>query len=262
MWRRAADACSLCGRIARASHGVRRIDRRADRAAARARAAGDDSHLSGLADLFPAAARMQRAAADLCGVRSRDFDQRPWLRHAAWPADYLPLAIETPLRPRIASRRSIDYAFVRVAGEGVHEIPVGPVHAGIIEPGHFRFSVVGEKVLRLEERLGYVHKGIEQRFTELSASTAIASPRASRAIRPSRTPGRTARHSKASRARRFRRAPPGCGRSPGMRTHRQSSRRPRRTRQRCGIRIRARAVFAAQRAVVARDASPHSGNAI
>ncbi len=42
-----------------------------------------------------------------------------------------------------------------------------PVHAGIIEPGHFRFSVVGEKVLRLEERLGYVHKGIERRFTEL-----------------------------------------------------------------------------------------------
>jgi Ni,Fe-hydrogenase III large subunit len=57
------------------------------------------------------------------------------------------------------------YAFVRVAGDGVHEIPVGPVHAGIIEPGHFRFSVVGEKVLRLEERLGYVHKGIEQLFT-------------------------------------------------------------------------------------------------
>jgi Ni,Fe-hydrogenase III large subunit len=54
-----------------------------------------------------------------------------------------------------------------VEGDGVHEIPVGPVHAGIIEPGHFRFSVVGEKVLRLEERLGYVHKGVERRFTEL-----------------------------------------------------------------------------------------------
>jgi Ni,Fe-hydrogenase III large subunit len=56
---------------------------------------------------------------------------------------------------------------VRVDGDGVHEIPVGPVHAGIIEPGHFRFSVVGEKVLKLEQRLGYVHKGIEKRFTEL-----------------------------------------------------------------------------------------------
>jgi Ni,Fe-hydrogenase III large subunit len=60
-----------------------------------------------------------------------------------------------------------DYPFIRVTGEGVHEIPVGPVHAGIIEPGHFRFSIVGEKVLKLEERLGYVHKGIEQRFTQL-----------------------------------------------------------------------------------------------
>jgi len=59
------------------------------------------------------------------------------------------------------------YSFVPVEGDGVHEIPVGPVHAGIIEPGHFRFSVVGEKVLRLEERLGYVHKGIERRFGEL-----------------------------------------------------------------------------------------------
>jgi len=56
---------------------------------------------------------------------------------------------------------------VRVEGEGVHEIGVGPVHAGIIEPGHFRFSVVGEKVLRLEEHLGYVHKGIERRFSAL-----------------------------------------------------------------------------------------------
>ena len=57
---------------------------------------------------------------------------------------------------------------MRVEGDGVHEIAVGPVHAGIIEPGHFRFSVVGEKVLRLEQHLGYVHKGIERRFTELA----------------------------------------------------------------------------------------------
>ena len=121
-----------------------------------------------LADIFPAAARIQRAAADLCGVRARDFDQRPWLRHAAWPSGYLPLAHEAP----VAAIESVadQYAFVHVAGDGVHEIPVGPVHAGIIEPGHFRFSVVGEKVLRLEQRLGYVHKGIEQRFSELDAN--------------------------------------------------------------------------------------------
>jgi Ni,Fe-hydrogenase III large subunit len=55
-----------------------------------------------------------------------------------------------------------------VEGEGVHEIPVGPVHAGTIEPGHFRFSIVGETVLRLEQRLGYKHKGIEKRFESMS----------------------------------------------------------------------------------------------
>jgi Ni,Fe-hydrogenase III large subunit len=59
-----------------------------------------------------------------------------------------------------------------VSGDGVHEIAVGPVHAGIIEPGHFRFQVVGEKVLRLEERLSYTHKGIEKRFEALSIADA------------------------------------------------------------------------------------------
>jgi len=120
----------------------------------------------GIAQLFPGAARMQRAVADLCGVSATDPDTRPWLRHASWPASFHPLAHNStaPLStPMIDS-----YSFVSVAGDGVHEIPVGPVHAGIIEPGHFRFSVVGEKVLRLEERLGYVHKGIERRFMEMS----------------------------------------------------------------------------------------------
>jgi Ni,Fe-hydrogenase III large subunit len=85
------------------------------------------------------------------------------LRHAAWRPDGHPLR-DNLLPAKDASVAVDDYAFVRVDGEGVHEIPVGPVHAGIIEPGHFRFSIVGEKVLKLEERLGYVHKGIERRF--------------------------------------------------------------------------------------------------
>ncbi len=119
----------------------------------------------GIEDLFPAASRMQRATADVSGLRSTDPDRRPWLRHAAWPAGYVPLA--PPGQLATANPAVDSYDFVRVEGDGVHEIPVGPVHAGIIEPGHFRFSIVGEKVLRLEERLGYVHKGIERRFTEL-----------------------------------------------------------------------------------------------
>jgi Ni,Fe-hydrogenase III large subunit len=122
----------------------------------------------GLQDLFPAAGRLQRAAADLSGVASSDPDTRPWLRHAAWPAEFHPL--RDAQMPSSAAVPAPDYEFVRVQGEGVHEIAVGPVHAGIIEPGHFRFSVVGEKVLRLEERLGYAHKGIERRFTQLRLS--------------------------------------------------------------------------------------------
>jgi Ni,Fe-hydrogenase III large subunit len=109
---------------------------------------------------------MQRAMADLSGVRSSDSDTRPWLRHNAWPSSFRPL-VDSPALLCDYEVGVDAYPFVRVEGEGVHEIPVGPVHAGIIEPGHFRFSVVGEKVLRLEERLGYVHKGIERRFTEL-----------------------------------------------------------------------------------------------
>jgi Ni,Fe-hydrogenase III large subunit len=125
----------------------------------------DTATYPGVAEVFPAAGRLQRAIFDLTGLRATDADTRPWLRHAAWAPDVFPLR-DASLPPP-ASAPVDDYAFVRVEGDGVHEIPVGPVHAGIIEPGHFRFSVVGEKVLRLEERLGYVHKGIERRFTEL-----------------------------------------------------------------------------------------------
>ncbi|HWP95202.1 MAG TPA: NADH-quinone oxidoreductase subunit C [Gammaproteobacteria bacterium] len=119
-----------------------------------------------LSEIFPAANRLQRAAYDMLGTRAEGGDTRPWLRHAAWPATYFPLRrdADAPPHPPQPER----YAFVTVEGEGVHEIPVGPVHAGIIEPGHFRFSVVGEKVLRLEERLGFVHKGIEKRFESLA----------------------------------------------------------------------------------------------
>jgi Ni,Fe-hydrogenase III large subunit len=121
----------------------------------------------GLEEHFPCASRMQRAMADLSGLRSSDPDARAWLRHNAWPPDFHPLV--DPEARMTDHEAGVDvYPFVRVDGEGVHEIPVGPVHAGIIEPGHFRFSIVGEKVLRLEERLGYAHKGIERRFTELN----------------------------------------------------------------------------------------------
>ncbi|HEV2332627.1 MAG TPA: NADH-quinone oxidoreductase subunit C [Gammaproteobacteria bacterium] len=123
----------------------------------------EDDGYPNLAEIFPAADRMQRAVDDLLGLKSWSGDTRPWLRHAAWPMDYFPLRKDSH-PPESAAIRDEHYAFVPVRGDGVHEIAVGPVHAGTIEPGHFRFSVVGEKVLRLEERLGYTHKGIERRF--------------------------------------------------------------------------------------------------
>ncbi|MGC8550699.1 MAG: NADH-quinone oxidoreductase subunit C [Acidobacteriaceae bacterium] len=120
-----------------------------------------------LSAFFPAALRMERATCDLLGISAETSDLRPWLRHGGWAEDSF------PLRRDVSSDQSYPlesepYPFVMVEGDGVHEIAVGPVHAGIIEPGHFRFSVVGEKVLRLEERLGYTHKGVAKRFESLA----------------------------------------------------------------------------------------------
>ena len=116
-----------------------------------------------LSGLFPAANRMQRAMRDLLGIAADGADDtRPWFRHGAWRENEFPLRRD--FTRSAAANSDEPYAFVKVEGDGVHEIAVGPIHAGIIEPGHFRFSVVGEKVLRLEERLGYTHKGIDKRF--------------------------------------------------------------------------------------------------
>ena len=122
-----------------------------------------------LSGLFTCASRMQRAMADLSGLHAEGGkDARLWLDHGLWTMTSPPLQHDA--QPAVPAPPALpaDYPFVRVEGDGVHEIAVGPVHAGIIEPGHFRFSVVGEKVLRLEEHLGYTHKGIERRFTELT----------------------------------------------------------------------------------------------
>jgi Ni,Fe-hydrogenase III large subunit len=114
---------------------------------------------------FPGANRLERHLQDLLGVALLDHpDCRRWTRHQAWPDNEFPLREDYPAAGRSAGRvrADADYPFAAIQGSGVYEIPVGPVHAGIIEPGHFRFQAVGEEVLRLEERLGYVHKGIEK----------------------------------------------------------------------------------------------------
>ncbi len=125
----------------------------------------DQPVLASLTPIYPGADRLERHLSDLLGIEIQGHpDGRRWTRHQAWKATEFPLRNEFPFggnHPQ-RTRADSDYPFVRVHGNSVTEIPVGPVHAGIIEPGHFRFSSVGEEVLRLEERLGYVHKGIEK----------------------------------------------------------------------------------------------------
>ena len=111
-----------------------------------------------LAMFHAAALRPERAIADLFGIEFLGLpDGRPWLDHGRW-------SLRRPLAPQPAPPPSapLSYRFLQAEGPGLHQIPVGPVHAGIIEPGHFRFSASGETVVRLEERLGYTHKGIEK----------------------------------------------------------------------------------------------------
>jgi Ni,Fe-hydrogenase III large subunit len=101
------------------------------------------------------AIRLERALADLHGLAPEGaLDVRPWLDHGRW-------AVRHPLGDAGPSCGPSPYAFLPAEGEGLHQIPVGPVHAGIIEPGHFRFTAAGETVVRLEQRLGYAHRGLE-----------------------------------------------------------------------------------------------------
>jgi Ni,Fe-hydrogenase III large subunit len=101
------------------------------------------------------AIRLERALYDLVGLRPIDApDLRPWLDHGRWSCRH-------PLGHNETAAHPDPYTFLPAEGPGIHQIPVGPVHAGIIEPGHFRFHASGETVVRLEERLGYVHKGVE-----------------------------------------------------------------------------------------------------
>jgi Ni,Fe-hydrogenase III large subunit len=103
----------------------------------------------------PPAIRLERAIRDLFGLQATGAaDARRWLDLGFWD-------VRHPLGKKEPPQKPDPYVFLPAEGEGLHQIPVGPVHAGIIEPGHFRFTANGEHVVRLEQRLGYVHKGIE-----------------------------------------------------------------------------------------------------
>lgn len=105
------------------------------------------------------AIRLERTMRDLFGLDPVGLtDRRRWLDHGRWEDEQAPAA---------------SYPFLPVQGGGLHQIPVGPVHAGIIEPGHFRFTCDGETVVRLEERLGYVHKGIDLLMSDAPVARAV-----------------------------------------------------------------------------------------
>jgi Ni,Fe-hydrogenase III large subunit len=115
-----------------------------------------DGRFPSVGQVHPPAIRLERAIHDLYGLEPLDLgDRRAWLDHDRF-------GVKHPLGAHLeASPVSTPYQFLPSEGESLHQIAVGPVHAGIIEPGHFRFTVNGETVVRLEQRLGYVHKGIE-----------------------------------------------------------------------------------------------------
>jgi Ni,Fe-hydrogenase III large subunit/Ni,Fe-hydrogenase III component G len=115
-----------------------------------------------ISSLVPAAHWDEREAKDLLGIVPVGHpDPRRLVLHERWPRGYHPLRKDVPadVRPPEAERHFVPF---EVHGEGVYQLPVGPIHAGVIEPGNFRFSAIGERVLHLDARLGFVHRGLEK----------------------------------------------------------------------------------------------------
>jgi Ni,Fe-hydrogenase III large subunit/Ni,Fe-hydrogenase III component G len=125
--------------------------------------APDQPAIASLAALSYPASRFEREIYDLFGIHATGHpDPRPLVRHGFWPDDYFPLRKDAGRPTLIDDGRP--FPFGQVRGEGVFEIPVGPVHAGVIEPGHFRFSMAGETIIDMKARLYFTHKGTEKLF--------------------------------------------------------------------------------------------------
>jgi Ni,Fe-hydrogenase III large subunit/Ni,Fe-hydrogenase III component G len=123
----------------------------------------EDPAIQSLGTVCYPASRFEREIFDLFGIVAMGHpDPRPLVRHGFWPADYFPLRKDAA--PREFADDGRPFPFHEVGGEGVYEIPVGPVHAGVIEPGHFRFSVVGETIIDMKARFYFTHKGTEKLF--------------------------------------------------------------------------------------------------
>jgi len=122
----------------------------------------DDREYPSVTTIIPAAQWHEREARDLLGLTPTDHpDPRRLVLHERYPHGYHPLRKDVAANePPPLDQRRFDY--FEVHGEGVYELPVGPIHAGIIEPGHFRFSNIGELILHLDARLFYTHRGVEK----------------------------------------------------------------------------------------------------
>jgi Ni,Fe-hydrogenase III component G len=132
----------------------------------------DNPALPSLASMSFPASRFEREMHDLYGIEPVNHPlPRRLVRHAHWPAGWYPMRRDAGAPPPFTDSEA--YPFIAVVGDGVYEIPVGPVHAGIIEPGHFRFSVVGESILKLKARLWFTHRGVERLFEGLPATEAL-----------------------------------------------------------------------------------------
>jgi Ni,Fe-hydrogenase III large subunit/Ni,Fe-hydrogenase III component G len=117
-----------------------------------------------IAHLSYAASRFEREMYDLFGVEPTGHPQlRRLVMHQHWPGGWHPMRHDAGAQPPM-NPDADPFPFAQVEGDGLYEIPVGPVHAGVIEPGHFRFWVLGETIVRMKARLWFVHKGIEQLF--------------------------------------------------------------------------------------------------
>jgi Ni,Fe-hydrogenase III large subunit/Ni,Fe-hydrogenase III component G len=122
----------------------------------------------------PVAIFYEREIRDMFGiVANGNPDSRPLVLHDYWPDGVYPLRKDFDIKTKVTRDNEKEYHFTTVEGEGVCEIPVGPVHAGIIEPGHFRFSVMGENIINLETRLFYTHKGVEKLAETMSLDQAL-----------------------------------------------------------------------------------------
>lgn len=109
----------------------------------------------------------ERALFDFFGVVAEGHPRfKHLILHEQYERDFFPLRT-VALPENFVNQFSRRYEFLEVKGEGVYELPVGPIHAGVIEPGHFRFSCFGETIVNLEIRLGWVHRGVEKRLTEV-----------------------------------------------------------------------------------------------